>query len=118
MNWTILIHDLKLNALIGLLPSELRSPQPILINIRCTYQTLLEPKGFHDVFCYHTLVTEIENLIRDNHFYLLETLAEKIVDLCFDSILVKSVVIRIEKTSILPQTKSVGVEIERHKQCL
>lgn len=116
MNWTILIHDLKLNALIGLLPSELTSPQPILINIRCTYKTLLEPKGFHDVFCYHTLVTEIENLIRETHFYLLEILAERIVELCFTSSLVQSVIVRIEKTSILPQTQSVGVEIERHKE--
>jgi FolB domain-containing protein len=115
MNWTILINDLSMSASVGVLPKELEKKQPILINIKCTYKTNQEPKDLQDVFCYHALVISIENLIKENHFYWLENLAEKISQICFQHESVLWVQIKIEKTQILSQTKSVGVMIERSK---
>ena len=102
-------------ASIGILPVERVTLQRLLINVECVYETGTTPTSFEEVFCYHTLITRIEDFFKIQHFDLLEPLAEKISRLCFEDKKVLETKVKLEKLDILPQTRSVGLQIIRSR---
>ena len=66
-----------------------------------------------NVFCYEKLINGINEIISLGHINLVETLAEKVVSMCFKQKDVLSVRVKIEKLDVLDGAESVGVEIER-----
>ena len=112
----VFIHDLKIQALIGIHPNEKQELQPIIINIDLGVEEIPIRKKdrVDDIICYEKIYNQIQTIIQKGHINLIETLAEKIAKNCLSfSKHIISVRIRIEKTNALQGTSSVGIEIER-----
>lgn len=113
----IIIRDLQARGPIGITDEERMSPQDILINAELFTDTrkAAETDSIDDCVNYSTVAKKILNLAAENRRKTVEALARDIADMCLENELVKKVLIRVEKTSAVRFTKSVGVEIERSK---
>ena len=113
----IIIRDLQARGPIGITDEERMSPQDILINAELFTDTrkAAETDSIDDCVNYSTVTKKILKLAAENRRKTVEALARDIADMCLENELVKKVLIRVEKTSAVRFTKSVGVEIERSK---
>ena len=114
----VFIRDFMVECLIGVYEHEKCSPQRVRINL-----DLAVDEGEHpiiddilNVVSYETMANGILAIADEGHVNLVETLAERIADMCFDDKRVDSVRVRIEKLDILENAGSVGVEIERFRK--
>lgn len=113
----VFIRDLELTASIGVHPQEKAKPQRVRLNID------LEVRGsqaaiaddIRNVVSYEAVIERIERIVAEGHVHLVETLAERIAQACLADDRVLSARIRVEKPDIVPNAKSVGVEIERRR---
>ena len=64
---------------------------------------------------YEHIVADIKSILKKGHIDLLETLGEKIVDLCFEDERVMTIKLKLEKLEVFKETSSVGIEIFRKK---
>ena len=64
---------------------------------------------------YETVVRDITRLTKRKHYELLETLAEDIFFILFKNINIKQIKLKIEKTQIIKNTSSVGIEITKKR---
>ena len=64
---------------------------------------------------YETIVKTITKLTKNKHYELLETLAEDIFHQLFKNINVQKIKLKIEKTQIIKNTSSVGIEITKKR---
>ncbi len=82
----------------------------------------LKPAGqsddINDSVDYHKLFTQIEEIVTEKKYFLLEALAEKIAAGILDNQVIEKVVIRVRKISppIAGQIKSSGVEVSRERR--
>ncbi len=65
------------------------------------------------VLDYAAVVEDTVRLVQAEHVHLIETLAERIAAMCLDDPRVLGVKVKIEKPDVLPQVRSVGIEIDR-----
>ncbi len=111
----LIIKDLRVQMFAGIYDFEKQKPQEVLFNLIIDVETnhgrIL--KDIDDVVSYENIVNEIEEIISDMHYDLLEELAEVIAKYCLSLDRVICVDLCIEKTAIIPQTQSVGVRIVR-----
>jgi dihydroneopterin aldolase len=68
-----------------------------------------------DVVSYEPLVAEAKRIVASGHVALVETLAERLAELCLADPRVALARVRVEKLDIIPEAASVGVEIERRR---
>lgn len=111
----VFIHDLVLDAQIGVHPHERGRAQPIRVNvdlgvIEGPNRTSDRPR---DIVCYQELADTIRAIVAEGHVLLVETLAERIAQACLADPRVQSARIRIEKPQAISDAASAGVEIER-----
>lgn len=111
----VFVRDLELQALIGIYEQEKARPQRIIVNIDLSVQ---EGEGPQDdeighVVSYEIVVKKVEAIIAAGHINLVETLCEKIAAACLRDKRVVAARVRVEKPDIIPNARSVGVEIER-----
>ena len=114
----VFIRDFMVECLIGVYEHEKCSPQRVRVNL-----DLAVDEGEHpiiddilNVVNYETMANGILAIADEGHVNLVETLAERIADMCFDDQRVDSVRVRIEKLDIIENAGSVGVEIERFRK--
>ena len=67
-----------------------------------------------DVVCYEQALGRIKGIVADGHIGLVETLAERIADICLQDTRCRSARVRVEKLDAFDDVESVGVEIERY----
>lgn len=113
----VFVRDLDLLALIGIYEHEKTDPQRIIVNIDLSVQ---EGDGPQDddighVVSYEIVVKKVEQIIAEGHINLVETLCEKIAAACLRDRRVVAARVRVEKPDIIPNARSVGVEIERQR---
>jgi dihydroneopterin aldolase len=113
----LFVHDLVLDAQIGVHAHEKTGVQSVRINVDLS---IAESDVPHDdalvrVVCYERLVNDIKEIVSAEHINLVETLAERIAEVCFGDHRVLGARVRVEKLSIIAEAASVGVEIERLK---
>ena len=113
----VFVRDLTLLALIGIHDAEKLKPQRIVVNIDLSVQETdgPMPDDISHVVSYAIIVKKCETIVADGHVNLVETLAEKFADACLKDKRVVAARVRIEKPDIIPNAKSVGVEIERSR---
>ena len=113
----VIIRDLLARGPIGISETERLAPQDILINAELYTDTkkAAETDSIEDCVNYSTIAKEIFKLAAENKRKAVEAFAQDIADLCLSNVFVSKAVIRVEKTSAVRFTKSVGVEIERTK---
>jgi dihydroneopterin aldolase len=111
----VFIRDLQLRAVLGVYAHEQLEPQRVIINVDLSVKERGEPldDDINNVVSYEHVVNHIKELIDEGHVHLVETLAEMIANECLKNNQVVAVRVRVEKPDIIPETASVGVEIER-----
>jgi dihydroneopterin aldolase len=113
----VFVRDLELMALIGIYEHEKRDPQRIIVNIDLSVKEGSGPKDddISHVVSYEIVVKKVEAIIAEGHTNLVETLCEKIAASCLRDRRVVAARVRVEKPDIIPNARSVGVEIERQR---
>jgi dihydroneopterin aldolase len=113
----VFVRDLDLMALIGIYEHEKRDPQRIIVNIDLSVKEGSGPKDddISHVVSYEVVVKKVEAIIAEGHTNLVETLCEKIAASCLRDKRVMAARVRVEKPDIIPNARSVGVEIERQR---
>ena len=113
----VFIRDLMLTALIGVYRHEKENPQPIRINLDLAVKENLAANKdrLTEVVSYEDIVDGVRKLVAIGHVNLVETLAQRIADMCFNHQRVQAVRVRIEKLAVFEDAASAGVEIERYR---
>lgn len=109
----VFIHDLLLDAHIGVYRHEVGKTQPIRVNVDLTVAEAAHGDSLENVVCYATVVEKIKSIVAEGHLKLVETLAERIASACLEDERVQVALIRVEKLAAIPEASGVGVEIER-----
>ena len=114
------IRDLTLQCIIGLYPEERTNKQKVIINV--TMDADLHKAGqsddLNDTVDYHAVQLEILDLVEKSEFKLIESLAERITEICLKVDDVQSATVTIDKPGALRFCKSVAVEITREKRAV
>ena len=113
----IIIRDLLARGPIGISDEERMAPQDILINAELYADTrnAALSDSIEDCVNYSTMANKILKLAEENNRKTVEAFAQDVADMCLSNPHVEKAVIRVEKTTAVRFTKSVGVEIERTK---
>ena len=111
----VFINDLVLDCLVGVHRHERDGSQRIRINLALTVLESSTPIGdqLSNVLCYEELIVKVRHLATSGHVNLVETLAERLADLCLDEPSVRAVKVRVEKLDVFTDAASVGIEINR-----
>ena len=114
----VFVRDLELNAHIGVYRHEKNAAQPLRINVDLTVQEGGGEVGdrLSNVVDYGKVVDGIRAIIAEGHVNLVETLAERIAAFALADKRVLVARVRIEKLKVIPEARSVGVEIERVRE--
>ena len=113
----VLINDLTLLMSIGIHDFEKIKNQEVKFNIIIDINPLLAPieNKINSIVNYETVIKEITKLTKNKHYDLLETLAEDIFFILFKNVNIKKIKLKIEKTQIIKNTSSVGIEITKKR---
>ena len=113
----VIINDLILFISIGIHDFEKIKKQIVKFNIIIDINPLLTPieKKLNSIVNYETVVKDVTKLTKNKHYELLESLAEDIFFILFKNTNIKKIKLKIEKTQIIKNTSSVGIEITKKK---
>lgn len=113
----IFITDLLIRGVIGITEKEREQPQDILVNvvIQADIAQAAKSDNVDDSVNYRTVAKKILAHVETIKRYTVEALAEDIAHLCLEETHAQSVKVRVEKPGAVRFSKSVGVEIERHR---
>jgi 7,8-dihydroneopterin aldolase/epimerase/oxygenase len=67
---------------------------------------------------YETVANAVRGILLNGHILLVETLAERIAEVCMADLRVELVRVRVEKLDVFPDMAAAGVEIERRRSDL
>ena len=115
--YKILINELTLDAFIGIHDFEKKKKQKIAISLSLDVNDNISgiEHKIENFVSYEHIVADIKSILKKGHIDLLETLGEKIVDLCFKDERVMTIKLKLEKLEVFKETRSVGIEIFRKK---
>ena len=115
---SILIRDLRVEALIGIHKRERHVPQTVSIDLEIGLpgEAVFASDRVADTIDYEQVALRIKALAASGHFRLVETLAERIAKLLTDEFKAPWVKVSAAKIGILPNAKFVGVSIERGRR--
>lgn len=115
--YRIFVRDLVLPCRIGIYDFEQRIPQRVRINVELLAERRRSGGDeFNDVLNYETIVGGIRALTESGHINLVETLAERILDIGLASHLALAARVSVEKLDIYPEAEGVGVVMRRRKR--
>ncbi len=113
--YRIFLRDLELIASIGVHAHEKIAPQRIRVSIdlRVAARAPDARDTIDTVLSYEDIAIAIRAMVAEGHYHLIETLAERIAQVCLVHKSVSWVKVKIEKPDIFPDAATVGIEIER-----
>ena len=113
----ILIKDLILRCIIGVNESERKEKQEVVINIVLwsDFAKAIKTDNIGETVDYKKVNKSIIELVENSKFFLVETLAERIAQLCLLNEKVSKVEVTVEKPGALRFAKSVGAEVIRKR---
>jgi 7,8-dihydroneopterin aldolase/epimerase/oxygenase len=109
----VFVRDLDCMALIGIYDHEKVSKQRIIVNIDLSVEEGSGDDDIGHVVSYEIVVKKVEAILEAGHINLVETLCDRIAESCLKDKRVVAARVRVEKPDIIPNARSVGVEIER-----
>ena len=111
----VFVRDLECMASIGIYDQEKIKAQRIIVNIDLSVSESDGPMSdeISHVVSYEIIAKKVESILAEGHINLVETLCEKIAQSCLKDKRVLAARVRVEKPDIIPNARSVGVEIER-----
>ena len=113
----IFIEELELEMSIGVLDSEKKNKQRVIISAELT---IIPNKDWQndeitDVVSYADVIQTIEDTTSQEHINLVETVAERILEECMSTRNVLAMTVKVQKPDIFDNARSVGTEITRIK---
>ena len=113
----IFITDLVIDMSIGVYDHEKTITQPVRFNIEVTARDNVGPldDNYENVLCYEAIANAIKSLAAQEHINLVETLAEKVADICLKADQAIQAIVKVEKLAAIKEAASVGVQITRTK---
>ena len=110
---TIFIKDFIIHEIIGIHDYEKAKKQKIKFNIviDVNQNTLPNEKDLRSIINYEKITKKLENLVKNNKYNFLESLAEDSFEEIFKDKRISSVKIKIEKPDAIKNASSAGVEI-------
>ena len=114
---SIVIRDLRIEVLIGIHKREQHIPQTVSLDLEIGLpgEAVFASDRVADTIDYEQVALSIKALAGSGHFRLVETLAGRIARLLIDDFGAPWAKVSAAKIGILPNTKFVGVSIERKK---
>ncbi len=118
----VFLHDMILHASIGVHAHEHAARQRIRLNLDLAVADdgaapMSRPAPARDdlarVVDYEAVANRVRAIVASGHVRLVETLAERLAEVCLEDNRVHSVRVRVEKLDVFPDVGAVGVEIER-----
>jgi dihydroneopterin aldolase len=115
---TIFISELRLEILVGVYDWEFKVPQKVQFDLEFALPDAKAAKSgkLVDTIDYAAVVGRIEQSLKDNHFGLLEKLAEHVATLVMRDFNSPWVKVSVAKLAPLKNVKRLGVTIERGKK--
>lgn len=115
---TIFISELRIDTLIGIYEWEQRTPQTIQLDLEVGLpgEHAAHSGKIGDTIDYSRIVARIEQLLKEQHFSLLEKAGEAIAEVIMREFKAPWVRISIAKLAPLRNVKRLGVTIERGKR--
>ena len=111
---TIFISDFRLDILVGVYDWEQKVPQKVQFDLEIALPARKAPSDkLGDTIDYAAVVSRIEASLAENHFGLLESLAEHIAHLVMREFRSPWVRVTVTKLAALKNVKRLGVTIER-----
>ena len=114
----IFIRDLTLRCIIGVYPEERREKQDVIINIvlECNHSAAAKSDQIADAVDYKGIKKDIIKLVEASEFNLIETLSDRIAQVCLHSKKVQRATVTVDKPTALRFARSVAVEISRERR--
>ena len=114
-NDIVFVRNLEFDTIIGVLPAERTTPQPICINLEVAVDTATAAAStrLEDTLDYAALAAAVKVLTVESQCLLVETLAEKIAQLTLQQNRVAAVTVDVMKPAALTEAAGVGVRIYR-----
>jgi len=111
----IFINDLRLDILIGVYDWERKVPQTVQLDLEIGLpgRKAAQSDRLADTLDYAAIVARIEASLRENHFSLLEKLAEHVAQLIIRDFGSPWVKVSVTKLAPLRSVRRLGVTIER-----
>ena len=113
----IYIRDLQTRCIIGIYPDERREKQDVIINIVLEGDLSAAPMSdaIEDTINYKMIKKSVLRMIEYSDFNLIETMASRILDLCFEDPKVMRATATVDKPGALRFARSVAVEFTRER---
>jgi len=114
---TIRITDLKLRAIIGIFDWERTEKQDVIINVLMEYDAgkAIKTDKINHALDYKAITKKIITKVEVSNFFLLEKLADMILNIVMENKKVLKAQIRVDKPLALRFAKSVSVEISAQR---
>jgi dihydroneopterin aldolase len=111
--WTVFIEGLEVSASIGVHPHEHETRQHVRVDVTLDMTGAPTPKNdrLAETADYEALAQTIEELAREGHVQLVETLAERIARAALRDPRAVKARVRVAKPAALPNAKAVGCEV-------
>jgi D-erythro-7,8-dihydroneopterin triphosphate epimerase len=111
------IKDLLLRGIIGINSEERRDRQDIVINIVMwsDFRPAAARDDVNETVNYRTITKRIIEHVENSQYYLVETLAQSIAEICLQDAHVQRVQVGVDKPGALRFARSVGVSVERSR---
>jgi dihydroneopterin aldolase/D-erythro-7,8-dihydroneopterin triphosphate epimerase len=111
----IYIRDLALRCIIGIYPEEREKKQDVIINVvmDADLRRAGETDRIEDAINYKDIKLRIVEMVEESSFSLIETLAERVAQICLADARVGCVTVTVDKPGALRFARSVAVEVTR-----
>lgn len=116
MNDIVFVEQLRVEAILGILPHERITPQTVIIDlaVETDISVAATSHDIKDALNYADLADRVKTLTVDGKYLLIETLISDIADVCLDSPLAAGVTVNVRKPDAIADAV-VGLRIHRAK---
>jgi dihydroneopterin aldolase len=116
-SYRVFVRDLVVPCSIGIYPREKGLRRRVRVNAELSVgEAISGSDDFGEAVNYETIVDGIKAIAEAGHINLVETLADRIANLCLEDRRVTAVRVVVEKLDVYPEAESVGVTLERKQR--
>ena len=111
----IFIRGLEISCIIGTLPRERKKKQKIVLDLEfpAPVRKAAQRDSLKDAINYKKIAEHASQFVSKSHFYLIETLAERLAQTLLREFKLRVILLRVSKPHALRNAENVGVEIRR-----
>lgn len=113
----IFVKNLLLRCIVGLNPEEREKRQDVVLNLtlHADLSAVRASDDIEDSVDYKTVTKNVIALVEASEFFTVETLADRIADVCLANPLVALTEVTVEKPGALRFAESVGVVVTKRR---